>query len=216
MKTDNQLQQDVMAELKWEPAVIAAHIGVTAKSGIVTLSGHVDNFFSKREAERAARRVHGVTAVAEEIEVQLPFDRRRTDDEIAAAVVDRLSWNVAIPSEAIMVTVEKGHVALAGELDWHYQKDIAESQVRDLSGVLSVTNRITLKKRVNTASIGSDIKSALKRSWYTLPDAISVHAEGGAVTLSGMVHSPHAREVAAETAWAAPGVTTVANKLTIN
>ena len=216
MKTDNQLQQDVMAELKWEPAVIAAHIGVTAKSGVVTLSGHVDNFFSKLEAERAARRVNGVTAVAEEIEVQLPFDRRRTDDEIAAAVVDRLSWNVAIPPNAIKVTVEKGRVTLAGELDWHYQKDIAETQVRDLSGVMSVDNHITLKKRVNTADIGADIKSALTRSWYTRPDAITVKADGGAVTLSGFVHSPHARQVATETAWAAPGATSVVNNLMIN
>ena len=215
MHNDSQLQRDVLAELNWEPSVTAAHIGVTAKDGVVTLTGHVDNFWSKHEAERAARRVQGVRAVAEEIEVQLPFDRRRGDDDIAAAIVERLSWNVSIPAKAVKVTVEKGFVTLSGELDWHYQKDIVETEVRNLSGVLGVTNRIELKRRVNTTDIRTDIVSALKRSWYTRPDSITVKADGGAVTLSGIVHSPHARRVASATAWGASGTTSVVNNLTI-
>ena len=215
MKDDNQLQRDVMAELNWQPSVVAAHIGVTAKKGVVTLSGHVDNFWSKWEAESAARRVQGVTAVAEEIEVQLPSAHRRSDDEIAAAIVDRLGWNVTIPKNAIQVKVEKGFVTLTGELDWHYQKDIAETEIRHLGGVVGVANRITLKQRVNTADISDGIKTALTRSWYTRPDSIMVRADGGKVTLSGVVHSPHAKHVASQTAWGAPGATSVVNELII-
>ncbi len=213
---DNQLQHDVLAELKWEPSVIAAHIGVAAKNGVVTLSGHVDNFMSKAAAEHAARRVQGVKAVAEEIEVRLPSDRMRSDEEIAAAVVNRLAWNVSIPQDTVKVMVEKGWVTLSGELEWHYQKDAAENDVRYLSGVRGVSNLITMNKRVNTVDISNDIKAALKRSWYTRPDAISVTADGGKVTLSGIVHSPHARHVASMTAWSAPGATGVQNNLTIN
>ncbi len=216
MHTDSQLQEDVLAELKWEPSVTAGHIGVTAKNGVVTLSGHVDNFWSKYEAERAAKRVQGVKAVAEEIEVKLPFDHKRGDDEIAAAVVERLSWNVSIPKNAIKVTVEKGFVTLSGELEWHFQKDVAETEVRHLSGVLGVANRIELKKRVDTMDVSADIRSALKRSWYTRPDSITVKADGGAITLSGVVHSPHAKQVAWSTAWAAPGATSVKNNLMID
>ncbi len=215
MQNDSQLQQDVLAELKWEPSVTAAHIGVMAKNGVVTLTGHVDNFWSKHEAEKAARRVQGVKAVAEEIEVQLPYDHKRTDEEIAAAVLNRLAWNVSIPTDAIKVMVEHGVVTLSGEIDWHFQKDIAETEVRHLSGVVGVMNRISLRKRVNTADISADIKSALKRSWYTRPDSISVNADGGKVTLTGVVHSPHARQVATATAWGAPGATSVVNNLTI-
>ena len=213
---DYQLQQDVLAELKWQPAVAAAHIGVTAKAGVVTLSGHVDNFWSKWQAESAARRVNGVQAVAEEIEVQLPFEHRRSDDEIAAAIVNRLGWNVSLPKDAIQVKVEKGFVTLSGELDWHYQKDIAENEVRHMAGVTGVANSITLNQLVNTLDISDGIKTALKRSWYTRPDSITVRADGGRVTLSGVVHSPHAKQVASETAWRAPGATAVVNDLRIN
>ena len=215
MQNDRQLQQDVLAELEWEPRVTAAHIGVTARDGVVTLTGHVDNFWSKHEAEKAARRVQGVKAVAEEIKVELPLGHKRTDEEIAAAVVDRLGWNVSIPVGAIKVVVENGIVTLSGETDWHYQKDIAETEVRHLNGVVGVMNRISLRRRVDTQTIGADIKSALKRSWYTRPDSIDVRADGGQVTLTGVVHSPYARSVAAATAWSAPGATSVVNNLAI-
>ena len=216
MSQDSQLQQDVLAELKWEPSVTAAHIGVTAKNGVVTLSGHVENFMNKYAAERAARRVQGVMAVAEEIVVQLPFDKKRTDEQIAAAIVDRLAWNVSVPLGAVAVTVEKGLVTLSGEVHWHYQKEAAELDVQHLYGVTGVINMITIKPQVDVKTIGEDIKSALKRSWYTRPDSISVTALSGKVKLSGVVHSPHARYIAGATAWNAPGTTSVENDLTIN
>ena len=216
MFNDLQLQQNVMAELKWEPSVASAHIGVTAKNGVVTLSGHVENYMSKYAAERAARRVQGVNGVAEEIEVHLPSDNRKSDDEIAGAVLDRLAWNVMIPRNAIKVKVEKGFVTLTGEVEWHYQQEAAKLDVQHLHGVIGVANHVTLKQSSAAADISANIKTALKRSWYTRPDSISVTDTFGKVKLSGVVHSPHARFVAAETAWNAPGTMSVENDLVIN
>jgi osmotically-inducible protein OsmY len=167
MSQDNQLQQDVLAELKWEPSVTAAHIGVAAKDGVVTLSGQVENFMNKFAAERAARRVQGVKAVAEEIEVRLPTDKRRTDEQIAAAIVERLAWNVSVPQGAIQVKVEKGLVTLSGQVEWHFQKEAAEMDVQRLHGVMGLINMITMKPQVDVKSIGDDIKTALKRSRYS-------------------------------------------------
>ena len=165
MSSDNQIQQDVLAELKWEPSVASTHIGVTAENGIVTLSGHVDNYMSKHAAERAARRVKGVNGVAEEIEVHLPSDNRKTDDEIAAAVVHRLAWNVMIPRNAIKVKVEKGFVTLTGEVEWHYQQEAAKHDVQHLHGVTGVANKVILTAQaVDVGEISTDIKRALKRS----------------------------------------------------
>jgi osmotically-inducible protein OsmY len=212
---DDKLQKDVLAELKWEPLVSAAHIGVTAKNGVVTLSGHVDNYMSKHAAERAASRVQGVNGVAEEIKVELPYESKRSDDEIAAAVLDRLAWNVMLPCDAIKVKVEAAYVTLTGEVEWHYQKEAATHDAQRLHGVIGVTNTVKIKDRVDTAGISEDIKLALKRSWYTRPDSISVAAEGGKVKLTGAVHSPHARYVAGESAWNAVGTTAVENDLVI-
>jgi osmotically-inducible protein OsmY len=217
MSNDQQIQQDVLAELKWEPSVTAAHIGVAAKNGVVTLSGHVENYMTKHAAERAARRVQGVRGVAEEIEVRLPFDDGKTDGEIAAAVLDRLSWNVMIPRNAIKVKVEKGFVTLTGEVEWRYQQEAAKLDVQQLYGVVGVANDITIMARaVNVGEIGAEIQRALKRSWSTRPDAISVTADRGKVKLTGFVHSPHARRLATETAWNAPGATAVENELVIS
>lgn len=217
MSNDQQIQQDVLAELKWEPSVTAAHIGVAAKNGVVTLSGHVENYMTKNAAERAARRVQGVRGVAEEIEVRLPFDDGKTDGEIAAAVLDRLSWNVMIPRNAIKVRVEKGFVTLTGEVEWRYQQEAAKLDVQRLHGVVGVANNVTIMARaVNVGEISADIQRALKRSWSTRPDAISVTANHGRVRLTGFVHSPHARCLATETAWNAPGATAVENELVIS
>ena len=216
MSNDLQIQQDVLAELKWEPSVTGAHIGVAAKNGVVTLSGHVENYMTKRAAERAARRVQGVKGVTGEIEVRLPFDDGKTDGEIAAAVLDRLSWNVMIPRNAIKVKVEKGFVTLTGEVEWRYQREAARLDVQQLYGVVGVANDVTIMARaVNVGEIGADIQRALKRSWSTRPDAISVTADRGKVKLTGFVHSPHARRVATEAAWNAPGATAVENDLVI-
>jgi osmotically-inducible protein OsmY len=215
MSQDTHLQLSVLAELEWEPSVTAAHIGVAADAGVVTLTGRVESYAQKHAAEAAARRVKGVLAVAEELEVQVPFERKRGDKEIAAAIVDRLAWDVSVPRDAVRVRVEKGWVTLAGEVDWQYQREAAEQDVRRLHGVVGVSNQVSLKPRVSTANISNDISCALHRSYFPDPDAITVTSEGGRVRLTGNVHSWHARQVAAETAWGAPGAIDVENLLAV-
>jgi osmotically-inducible protein OsmY len=215
MSNDHDLQKSVLAELSWEPSVTAAHIGVTANEGVVTLTGHVESFAEKHAAEMAARRVKGVKAVAEEIEVRLAFDTRRNDTEIAAAAIERLAWDVAIPRDAVTVKVENGWVTLTGQVDWHYQHEAAEQNIRPLFGVVGVSNQIAIKPRVDTRNIGDDIMHALHRSWFFDPKTITVTADRGTVRLSGTVRSVHERQVAATTAWAAPGTTAVENDIVI-
>jgi osmotically-inducible protein OsmY len=215
MSQDTHLQLSVLAELEWEPSITAAHIGVTANAGVVTLTGQVESYAQKHAAEAAARRVKGVLAVAEELEVQVPFERKRDDDEIAAAIVDRLAWDVSVPRDAVQVRVEKGWVTLTGEVGWHYQREAAEQDVRRLHGVVGVSNQVSLKPRVNSANISDDISCALHRSCFPDQDAITVTADGGKVRLVGNVHSWHARQVAAETAWGAPGAVDVENLLAV-
>ena len=132
MTTDSDLKKAVLDELSWEPSVNAAHIGVTAHAGVVTLTGHVENYMHKLAAEKAASRVKGVKAVAEEIEVKLPYDFKRSDEDVAAAAIDRLGWNSTIPNGAIQVKVEKGWITLTGTVDWHFEKDVAEQDMRAL------------------------------------------------------------------------------------
>lgn len=215
MFNDNELQRAVQEELSWEPSVTAAHIGVTAKAGVVTLSGHVGNFASKYAAERATRRVKGVMAVAEEIEVHLPTDAKRGDDEIAAAAIERLAWDVSIPRDAVKVKVEKGRLTLTGEVHSFYQKEAAQQDVRQLFGVTSVSNLIAIKARPDAITISDDIAQALHRTWFD-PKMVKVSAQGGKVRLTGTVHSPYERRMAADTAWAAPGATSVENDISIN
>ena len=214
MSDDDQLQQAVLAELSWEPSVTAAHIGVTAKDGVVTLTGHVESFAQKHAAEAATRRVRGVDAVAEEIEVRLPADTRRSDEDIAAAAIDRLAWDVSLPGNAIQVTVEQGWLTLTGQVDRHYQQKAAEQDVRRLFGVVGVSNRISIKAAVSAATISDDIVHALHRSWFD-PKTIGVSAMHGRVRLTGTAPSSYARRVAVATAWAAPGTTEVVNEIVI-
>jgi len=215
MIDDKQLKQDVLAELTWEPSVNVAHIGVTAKAGVVTLTGHVESFMEKYAAEKAVHRVKGVKAVAEEIEVQIPFERERGDEVIAEAAIDRLAWDVSVPRDAVSVKVEKGWITLTGEVDWHYQKEAAEQDIRRLMGVVGVSNQTTIKPRINTANVSDDIMHALHRSWFFDPQTIKVTANGGKVRLSGTAQSWHERQVAASTAWASPGTTAVENNITV-
>jgi osmotically-inducible protein OsmY len=215
MFQDSQLQQAVIDEFNWEPSVNAGHIGVTAKDGVVTLSGHVDSYAEKQAAEAAARRVKGVKAVAEEIEVRLALDTKRTDEEIAAAAIERLSWNVSVPTDSIQVKVENGWVTLTGQVDLWYQKEEAEQDIRPLRGVIGVSNQTIIKPHVNTAILSDDITHALHRSWFFDPSKIHVRADGGKVVLSGSVHSLSERQVAAQTAWSAPGATMVENNIAV-
>jgi osmotically-inducible protein OsmY len=215
MSDDKQLKQAVLDELKWEPSVSAAHIGVTANAGVITLMGHVESFTEKFRAEKAAKRVKGVKAVAEEIEVQLPFSFKRDDGKIASAALDRLNWDAAVPTDAVKIKVEKGWITLTGEVDWRYQQDAAADDIRVLSGVTGVSNNITVKPRANASNIKDSIMAALHRSWYD-PKSIVVTAEGGAVHLTGTVHYWAERDEAGSTAWAAPGVTSVENNLRVD
>lgn len=215
MTTDAQLQQDVLAELAWEPTVEAAHIGVAAHDGIVTLSGHVSSFAQKLAAERAARRVKGVQGIAEEIEVELPALDQRSDEDIALSILNVLRWHSALPLDTVKVKVEKGYVTLTGELDWQYQQDLAGEDVHHIRGVRGVTNAITLKPRVKPQDIEARIKAALHRNAQIEAENIHVVASGDTVTLSGNVKSWYERSVAETAAWSAPGVTQVLNQITL-
>ncbi len=215
MSDDKHLKQAVLDELQWEPSVNAAHIGVTAKDGVITLMGHVENYFEKSAAEKAARRVKDVRAVAEEIEVRLPFSVKHGDEDIASAAVDRLRWDSTFPDGAVKAKVEKGWVTLTGEVDWHYQQEAAANDVRGLWGVTGVSNEIAIKPRPNTSNIRDKIMVALDRSWFD-PATINVTAQGGKVTLTGKVNSWYERDEAGSAAWAAPGTTSVENDIYVS
>ena len=216
MSSDSDLKKAVLDELSWEPSVNAAHIGVTAHAGVITLTGHVHNYMQKIGVEKAAGRVKGVKAVAEEIEVKLPYDIKRSDEDIAAAAVDRLGWNAAIPIDAIKVKVQTGWVTLTGNVAWHFEKEAAERDLRALSGVIGVSNQIVVKPAVDAFNVKKDIEDALHRSWFYDPDTIQVAAQGGRITLSGKVATWDARRLAGSTAWSAPGATSVQNDIAVN
>ena len=215
MTNDKTLQDHVMAELNWEPRVKAAHIGVSAKNGVVSLTGHVDTFAEKNAAETAAWRVNGVKGIAQEIEVRLPDSVKHTDEDIAAAVLTRLSWDVEVPPKAVSVKVQDGWLTLAGEVEWQFQKTEAEDDSCGVMGVTGVSNQITLKPRVNVGDIATSIRSALHRSWFFDPRTITVKADGGMVKLSGTAKTWHDRDVAGRTAWLAPGATSVQNDIEV-
>lgn len=188
MMTDNELKTSVLAELKWEPNLNAAHIGVTAKNGIVALAGHVENYAEKYAAETAVTRVKGVKAIAQELDVRLPFAFERSDEDIAVAAIDKLSWNVYVPRDAVKLKVEKGWVTLTGQVDRHIKHDAASRDIRQLFGVVGLSNNITIKPQINIAGLSSDITAALERIWFFNTDAVHVTAAGnGRVKVTGSV-----------------------------
>ena len=215
MSQDKQLQESVMFELGWEPSIDAAQIGVAANAGVVTLTGHVQSFPEKVAAERAAARVKGVKAVAEEIEVKLPYDVTRGDESIAAAAIERLAWDSSVPPDAIVIRVEKGWVTLNGEVEWHFQKEAAGQAVRTLIGVVGISNLIEIKPTVNADDVSQNITRALHRSWFYDPNTIRVSAQGGKIKLTGQVTTWNARDLAGATAWSAPGATYVENDISV-
>jgi osmotically-inducible protein OsmY len=214
--TDKSLQQAVLDELDWEPSVDAAHIGVTASNGVVTLTGHVPSYTQKWAAERAVGRVTGVKAVAEELEVRFPFEGKNSDDDIAKRAVQSLDWDVSVPDNKVKVKVEKGWVTLSGEVDWYFQRSAAEADVRKLQGVKGVSDEIKVKPSVNAYDVREKIKSAFDRNAQLEAANIIVTADGGKVTLSGKVDTWRDRDLAERTAWSAPGVTQVDDQLIVS
>ena len=216
-RTDSQIQQDIVAELRWDPSISGVEIGVAVKGGVVTLSGNVDSFAKKLAAIHATERVAGVRAIAEELRVMVPADLRRTDTQIAHAVRNALAWDIEIPeADKILARVDEGWVWLEGEVDWQYQKNAAERAVRYLTGVKGVTNLLKLKPRVFAPDVKKRIEDALKRNAELDAHRISVETANGKVTLRGSVRTWTEREDAERAAWAAPGVTAVEDQLAVH
>jgi osmotically-inducible protein OsmY len=215
MKNDRELQHDVEQELNWEPSVHAKQIGVSAKDGVVELSGRVDSYYEKWAAERAALRVDGVRAVASEVKVELPSSATRSDEVIARTALDHLDWNSSVP-DTVKVKVTNGWVTLQGSAVWQYQKLEAEDTIRPLLGVKGITNEIELKPKVTAADVKARIEDALKRNAQIDAGHITVMTSNGIVTLRGEVRSWAEREEAESAAFGAPGVTKVENHIAIH
>jgi osmotically-inducible protein OsmY len=213
-KTDLQIQQDVINEIKWDPSVTAAQLSVTSNDGIVTLRGSVPHYFEKLKAEEAAQRVGGVRAVADEISVTMLGSYQRNDEQIAEAALMALEWSYSLP-KGIKVTVENGWVTLKGEVEWDFQRKAADVAVYQLMGVTGVTNKISIKKKVRPADIKSRIEAALLRTAGNEILNIEVKVEGDKVILSGTVHSFYEIDEIRKAAWMAPGVVSVENNIRI-
>jgi len=216
MKTDSELQQDVMDELKWEPTIKAAEMGVGVKDGVVTLSGYVDTYGEKSAAARAVARVFGVKGVAEELKVRLPGSFERPDEDIAHAAANVLQWNVWIPYDKIKVKVENGWITLSGEVDRWYQKDTAGDAVRNLIGVRGLSNNILINATAKAIDVKDGIERAFQRNALLDARRITVETSGGKVILRGSVRNWAEREQVQWAAWAAPGVSEVESHITFS
>jgi len=213
--SDIQLRQDILEELEFEPSLDAANIGVAVDDGVVTLTGHVSSYAQKVAAEAAVRRVRGVRAIAEEIEVRYPSDPKTSDDEIAKRVLNALRWDATVPDEKINLTVNKGLVTLTGEVQAFYQRRAAENAIRNLAGVTGIINNITIKPRVQALDVRQKIEAALKRHAEVEAQAIRVSVSNDKVTLDGKVDNWDERQAVENAAWSAPGVRLVEDRLTI-
>ena len=213
MKSDSQIQQEVIDELKWEPKVNSTHIGVAVESGIVTLSGHVESYVEKLGAEAAAKKVEGVKAIAVELDVILPWSSQKSDTEIARAAMDALQWNAYRLADLVNIKVENGFITLSGEVPWHFERDSAEYTVKYLAGVKGVFNKIRIRPSISMNEVKIDIERALKRRAHEQAQEISVDINGNEVTLGGKVHDWKEKSLAMDAAWSVPGVARVIDKM---
>jgi osmotically-inducible protein OsmY len=212
-KSDSELQRDVLDELKWDPRVDHSQIGVTARDGVVTLTGFVPAYAEKVAAEKAARRVVGVNAIAEEIEVRFASDPKTSDGEIARRILDMFSWDVTISGQKLSVKVEHGWVTLTGTVDWHYQREAAKKAAGKISGVKGISNLIEVKMKATPSEVRERILAAFKRSSEVDANSINVSIEGTTVRLGGKVRAWNERQIAERAAWSAPGVTNVVDNI---
>ena len=214
-KSDTEIKSDVLSELAFEPSVNVTDIGVLVKDGAVTLNGYARSYGEKWNAVRAAKRVGGVTAIADDIEVKLPESLRRTDGDIAAAAVNQINCSTSIPKGTVGITVRDGWITLEGQLEWWYQKNDAQYAIQHLWGVTGVSNLITIKPKLKPSAVDSAIERAFDRNAFLDAERIEVKTSGGKVTLSGKVRNYAEREEAERVAWAVPGVSTVDNQLNV-
>jgi osmotically-inducible protein OsmY len=216
MKSDSEIERDVKEELKWDPDLCADDIAISVKNGVVTLAGFTPSYTDRLEAEKAAKRVAGVHAVANDIEVRLPAIDQRPDPEIARDAVAALKAELPISHDRIKVIVKDGWITLEGAVEWQYQKTTADSAVRKVKGVKGVTNVITVKPKVQPSDLKRKIQEAFKRSAEVDADRITVEANGSEVILKGTVRSWIEREEAERVAWSAPGVSKVEDRIVVS
>ena len=216
--SDKTLREEVMDELEWEPSINAEHIGVAVEEGVVTLTGHVESYTERFNAERVVKRVKGVRAIAEEIEVRFANDKKTADDQIARRALDVIAWDSTIPKDTIQIKVQNGFVTLSGEVDWFYQRDDAESAVRKLGGITGLSNEIRIKVRAQArvSDIKQRIETALRRNAELEADSIKVTVDQGRVKLDGKVKAWYERDLVERTAWSAPGVISVDDRISIS
>ena len=213
--SDIDIKQNILDALEFDPSVDAAAIGVAVNDGVVTLTGHVCTYSEKIKAEDLAMAIRGVKAIAQEIEVRPIGANTLADDEIAVRVLNAVRWNTSIPPDVVKVKVQNGWITLSGNVEWNFQRDAAARAVRDMAGVKGVTNSIMIAPKASPADIRARIEKALKRQAELDMFNISVAVSDGSVTLDGKVHSLTERRIAEQAVWAAPGIHTVNDRLTV-
>jgi osmotically-inducible protein OsmY len=213
---DQALKRRVLDELAWQPDIDESDLGVTVRGGVVTLTGHAKSYAEKHAAEAAAGRVTGVRAIADEMDVRYSSSVDHGDAQLSRRAFDVISWDLSVPKNRVKINIEKGWVTLEGDVDWHFQKQAAEADIRNLPGVMGVSNAIEIKPKAQVFNVEKQIRAAFRRNAEFEAENIVVTAVGRTVTLTGQVGTYYERTLAAETAWSAPGVTQVHELLTVD